>query len=80
MPAGARFRAEARTWLEQRVPVKGGPDDVSNGFLVTVAPDEFSARTKASPWLLVEHGACAGTALLPGDQTGRSVGPLSRVR
>jgi acyl-CoA dehydrogenase len=56
-PAEARFRAEARTFLEQHAPVKGGPDDFSNGYLEgTMSPEEFAARAKAWQHLLVEHG------------------------
>ena len=56
-PAEARFRAEARAWLEQHAPVKGGPDDFSDGFLDnTMSPEDFSARTKAWQRLLVDHG------------------------
>lgn len=56
-PEEAAFRAEARAWLEQHAPAKGGPDDFSTGFLESTMPEEeFHRRVKRWQELLVEHG------------------------
>jgi acyl-CoA dehydrogenase len=56
-PEEAAFRAEARSWLEQHAPAKGGPDDFSTGFLESTMPEEeFHRRVKRWQELLVEHG------------------------
>lgn len=56
-PEEAAFRSEARSWLQEHAPVKGGPDDFSTGFLEnTMDEAEFHRRVKAWQELLVDHG------------------------
>lgn len=56
-PEEATFRIEARTWLQEHAPVKGGPDDFSTGFLErTMDPADFMARSRSWQQILVDHG------------------------
>jgi acyl-CoA dehydrogenase len=56
-PEEAAFRAEARAWLEEHAPAKGGPGDFSTGFLEsTMSDEEFHALVKAWQEKLVDHG------------------------
>jgi len=47
-PEEAKFRAEARAWLDAHAPAKGGPDDFSTGYSVGSLPErDYLARCQS---------------------------------
>ncbi len=74
-PDEAAFRAEARAWLDAHAPARGGPDDVSGGYLEgTVDEKEHIRRAQEWQLTLFEHGWAGIT--WPKEHGGRGAGPM----
>jgi len=77
-PEEARFRAEARAWLDDHAPVKGSPEDFSGGFLEGTA-DVATHVAQAKEWqrTLFDNGWAGIT--WPEAYGGRGQGPAEAM-